>query len=202
MTSDSSRSAAVGVVDVMNEEGAMQVFLRCCGAKRWAATMCTHRPFHSAARLHEAADEVFSALAREDLLEAFAAHPRIGERTPARGDSGALEAGERDAQAVGKSAGGWASGEQAGARDASLEVSNALAELNRAYQARFGYIFIVCATGKTAKEMLGMCRARLANDPDQELRVAESEQRQIVHLRLDKLLSEICINAGLEGELS
>src|SRR4029079_9101865 len=98
--------------------------------------------------------------------EAFAAHPRIGEK-----------------------GGRWSQQEQAGARGADAEILADLAEANRLYESRFEHIFIVCATGKSAEEMLGLLRARLDNNPETELRVAAEEQRKITSLRLEKLLA-------------
>jgi 2-oxo-4-hydroxy-4-carboxy-5-ureidoimidazoline decarboxylase len=137
--------------------------------------MMARRPFADAAALRAAADEVWSALSHGDWLEAFSHHPRIGDVEGLR----ARFASTRT----------WAEGEQAGARAASDEVLRALAEGNRAYEARFGHIFIVCATGKSAEEMLALLRARLPNDPVAEARVAAGEQAKITRLRLEKLLA-------------
>jgi OHCU decarboxylase len=121
-----------------------------------------------------AADEIWWSLAAHDWLEAFAAHPQIGGRRAAR---------EQDAQAQ-----SWSEQEQSGARDAEQSTLDELAAANRAYQEKFGHIFIVCATGKTAAEMLALLRARLPNDAATELRNAAEEQRKITKLRLEKLL--------------
>ena len=133
----------------------------------WARKMMSARPFASAAAVLETADAVWDALPPLDWRQAFAAHPRIGERTG-------------DAQAA---------GEQAGATSASAGVLARLAEANRAYEQRFGYIFIVCAAGRTAEEILATAEERLNNDPDRELGVAAGEQRHITRLRLSKLLA-------------
>jgi OHCU decarboxylase len=155
-------------LDELNRSAsADQAFLRCCGSTRWARAMSAARPFASATALTDAADTIWDGLAPADWREAFAAHPRIGDRTS-------------DV---------WAGGEQAGAANASSDVSRRLAEANRAYEARFGYIFIVCASGKTAEEMLAIVERRMANDADRELRAAADEQRQITRLRLAKLLA-------------
>jgi len=155
-------------VDELNgSPDADALFLRCCGSRRWAGAMAAARPFDGLAALLDTADRKWNALAPVDWLEAFAAHPKIGERT---GDV-------------------WAAGEQAGASNASRDVRERLAEANRAYEARFGYIFIVCAAGKTADAMLALAEERLRHDPDRELRVAAEEQRDITRLRLSKLLA-------------
>jgi allantoinase len=156
------------------DEAAVEL-LRCCGSRRWAERMSTLRPFASEEALFQAADEVWSMLDRDDRLEAFAAHPRIG-------DLDALRA--RFASTA-----RWAAGEQAGVAGAPEPVLQALAQGNRDYEARFGYLFIVCATGKTADEMLGLLRGRLGNDPDAELAVASAEQAKITRIRLGNLVS-------------
>jgi 2-oxo-4-hydroxy-4-carboxy-5-ureidoimidazoline decarboxylase len=149
---------------------------RCCGASAWIAAMLASRPFASREALHAAAARCADALGPDDWREAFAHHPRIG-------DVGALRA-RFAATAT------WAGGEQAGAAGADESTLLALAEGNRAYEARFGHIFIVCATGRTAAEMLVLLAARLQNDAATELRNAAVEQAKITRLRLDKLLEE------------
>ena len=118
-------------------------------------------------------DAVWVALDAPDWYEAFAAHPRIGEPRDTPGEARA-----------------WEAHEQSGTRAADSDVRRRLAEGNRRYEAQFGYIFIVCATGKTASELLEILQSRLRNDPHEELRVAAEEQRQITRLRLGKLLEE------------
>jgi OHCU decarboxylase len=164
----------VGGVDRLNALSlaeAEAAFLACCGSRAWAGRMTEGRPYHDAGHLFETADRVWWSLDREDWLEAFAAHPRIGEKKTAADRSGR-----------------WSAQEQAGAVDAEAAVLAELAEANRTYAERFGHIFIVCATGKSAGEMLGLLRARLDNDPETEVRVAAEEQRKITRLRLTKWL--------------
>jgi allantoicase len=146
----------------------------CCGSRVWTRRMAESRPFRDLSDLLEASDRIWWKLDREDWLEAFAAHPRIGEKKAEK------PAGERAHQ--------WSEQEQAGARGVPPEILERLAEANRLYQQKFGHIFIVCATGKSAAEMLESLRERLANDPDNELRVAAWEQRKIMNLRLEKLV--------------
>jgi len=148
--------------------------LKCCGSARWARRMAAKRPFGSMDRLLEAADRIWRELGREDWLEAFSRHPKIGDRAPAHGGSAETRR--------------WSEQEQAGTRGSPQDVLAALAEANRAYQDRFGHIFIVCATGKTSEEMLALLRQRLQNDPGAELPIAAEEQRKITRLRLEKLL--------------
>ncbi|HEY9723886.1 MAG TPA: 2-oxo-4-hydroxy-4-carboxy-5-ureidoimidazoline decarboxylase [Oscillatoriaceae cyanobacterium] len=161
-------------LNALPEARLREALQRCCGAARWVDGMTARRPFASLATLVAAADEVESDLAREDWLEAFTHHPRIG-------DISSLRAKFADTKA-------WASSEQSGAASASEAVLEGLAEGNRVYEERFGYIFIVCATGKSATEMLALLQGRLSNPPEAEWRVAAAEQAKITRLRLEKLL--------------
>lgn len=155
---------------------AATAFERCCGARVWVERMCEARPFADHAALFAAAERSAAALARADWLEAFAHHPRIGDRAALR---------ERFASTA-----AWVGEEQRGAARASGETLAALVAANRAYEEKFGYIFVVCATGKSADEMLVLLEARLANDAAGELRVAAGEQMKIARLRLEKLLED------------
>jgi 2-oxo-4-hydroxy-4-carboxy-5-ureidoimidazoline decarboxylase len=145
----------------------------CCGSRRWVSELAARRPFADAEALLAAADAVWWSLDPADWDEAFRAHPRIGER--------------KAAPSQGAQAAAWSAQEQSTA-SVEGEVAAALAAGNRAYEERFGRIYIVCATGKTAAEMLAILRARLANDPATELRAAAAEQAKITRLRLEKLL--------------
>ncbi len=149
---------------------------RCCGSSAWVERMCASRPFADREALHAAADAAAGHLVRADWLEAFSHHPRIGDVSALR---------EKFAATA-----DWAASEQHGAAAAGEATLEALAAGNRAYEARFGYIFIVCATGLTAAEMLARLEARLPNEPDRELTIAAAEQMKITHLRLDKLLED------------
>jgi 5-hydroxyisourate hydrolase / 2-oxo-4-hydroxy-4-carboxy-5-ureidoimidazoline decarboxylase len=161
----------------LDEDVATRELLRCCGSTRWAREMAAARPFTSVDAVTAAADTIWAGLDRADWLEAFSAHPRIGAGLPAEA---------RSAKAGGDAV--WAAAEQAGAASASTDVLARLVEANREYEARFGYIFIVCATGKSAEEMLQLLEGRLDNDPLIEVRVAADEQRKITRLRIAKLL--------------
>lgn len=163
-------------LNALDPAAARAELLRCCGSVSWASRMAAARPFADEAALVSAADVIWWGLDRSDWLEAFAAHPRIGSRKDVEAKSGA----ERR----------WSEGEQSGANDATREVLDALAAANASYEAKFGHVYLVCATGKRADEMLDLCRARLANDPETELRVAAEEQRKITRIRLAKLLAE------------
>lgn len=142
----------------------------CCGSSRWVERMLARRPFGTPRAALAAARDEWFALAPADWLEAFAAHPKIGDREALRHRF----AETRD----------LAAREQAGVDGAPDDLLTALATENDAYQDRFGYIFIVCATGLTAAQMLGLLRARLGNDPTTELRIAAEEQATITALRL------------------
>lgn len=135
--------------------------------------MLARRPFANEEAVGHAASEIEASLQRADWLEAFTAHPRIGD----------LDSLKKKFAATAT----WAEGEQAGVAGAADEVLLALAEGNRLYEQRFGHIFIVCATGKSAVEMLTLLRARLPNSPEDELGIAAAEQAKITRLRLEKL---------------
>lgn len=164
-------------IDDLAEPEALAAFLRCCGSRRWAETMLRGRPYLDEPALLAAAESAFAPLERSDWLEAFSHHPRIGDR-------GSLA--ERFPQTA-----GWSASEQGGVAGAGEDVLGALLRANREYEARFGHIFIVCATGKSAGEMLGLLRLRLPNPPDMELEIAAAEQRKITAIRLQKLLAEV-----------
>lgn len=153
-------------LDVLPAPEAEHELRACCGSRAWAAAMVGRRPFADFGTLVHAADDVWAGLDPGDRREAFAAHPRIGE-------------GGR---------GPWSRQEQAGAAGAGAETLAALAEGNRAYEDRFGHVFLICAAGRSADELLAALRERLDNDPATELAVAAEEQRKITRLRLDKLM--------------
>ena len=160
--------SGLAAVNAMAEVEARTAMLACCGSKSWARQMALARPFSSEADLFADADRIWAELSKDDWFEAFAAHPRIGARVS-----------------------GQAAAEQAGARGASEETLAALATANREYEERYGYIFIVCASGRSAEEMLDVCRRRLHNAPAEELKVAAEEQRKITRLRLEKMFAAL-----------
>ena len=151
---------------------------RCCGSSRWAAAMAAEAPFASRAHLFGAAEALWWRLGDGDWREAFTHHPRIGA------DVARLR--ERFATTA-----TWSASEQSGVAGANEATLEALAAQNREYELRFGSIFIVCATGLAAEEMLARLEARMPNDPAYELRVAAGEQARITRLRLTKLLEEV-----------
>lgn len=155
----------LGELNGLSADASRRELERCCGSSRWATAMTARRPFRTAADVVREADDVWWSLEGADWLEAFSHHPRIGERSA-----------------------GWASDEQSGARSASETTLKELATLNRQYERKFGHVFLIFATGRSADEMLAELRRRLNNDPAPELRVAAGEQAKITRLRLEKLL--------------
>jgi 2-oxo-4-hydroxy-4-carboxy-5-ureidoimidazoline decarboxylase len=154
---------------------AFDAMIACCGARRWALAMIGLRPIASVVALSLAADEVWSNMEEADWMEAFASHPRIGERKAAHASAKSAE---------------WSREEQASANTAAERVLDELAAGNALYEQRFGFTYIVCATGKTAEEMLAILNRRLARDRAAELREAVEQQRQIMQIRLGKWLVE------------
>jgi 2-oxo-4-hydroxy-4-carboxy-5-ureidoimidazoline decarboxylase len=166
----------VGELDALPASEAAELLRACCGAARWVAGMLARRPFATEPVLLSAADEVWCSLAEADWREAFAHHPRIGE--------------SRAAATQSERARDWSGGEQSGMNAAASSVREELAAANAAYDARFGYICIICASGRSAGELLAITRSRLSNAPDTELRIAAEEQRKITRLRLEKLVHD------------
>ena len=164
------------ILDAFNsapEKDATTALLSCCASHRWSLALVAARPFSSEEALFLAADQVWAPMQEADWMEAFRAHPRIGERKPA------------EASAQSKA---WSSGEQAQVHAAQAAILGEFAEGNRAYEQQFGFTYIVCATGKSAEEMLSILKRRLASDRAAELREAAEQQRQITQIRLRKWL--------------
>jgi len=158
----------LAALNVLPRYRAEEEFFKCCGSVAWARAMARRRPFASLERLAQAASEIWFRLDESDWREAFGAHPQIGQRAaPAS----------------------WSAREQSGMQRATSAVATAMDEANREYLARFGFIFIICASGKSAEEMLEYLRSRLANPAEQEIRIAAGEQDKITHLRLERLLA-------------
>jgi 2-oxo-4-hydroxy-4-carboxy-5-ureidoimidazoline decarboxylase len=160
-------------INAWTDDQACESFRRCCGSIRWSQAMSRLRPFEGEAALLEAAERVWWGLFADDWLEAFAAHPRIGDRDALAAKFAATAA--------------WSAREQAGVVGSSAELLQELADDNDRYYQRFGYLFIVCATGKTAEEMLALLRQRLSNDPDLEIKMAAAEQAKITRIRLERI---------------
>jgi 2-oxo-4-hydroxy-4-carboxy-5-ureidoimidazoline decarboxylase len=157
-------------IDRAAPEEARRLLTRACGSSRWVDRMLTVRPFGSRESLLSAARREWDALTKDDWREAFTHHPRIGDREALRQRFPSTHA--------------LSSREQAGLERAGSDVIEALAEGNRRYEETFGYIFIVCASGRSAEEMLAMLTARLGNDAAHEIKVAAGEQAKITALRL------------------
>ena len=156
-----------------DDAAATEAMLACCGATRWASQMVALRPIAGIVALSEEGDRVWATMAENDWMEAFACHPRIGERK---------------ASAASAKSAAWSAQEQAGTTSAADTTMHALAEGNARYEQQFGFTYIVCATGKTADEMLALLKRRLANDRMAELKEAAEQQRQITQIRLGKWL--------------
>jgi len=168
-------NATLAAWNTADEATALNAMIACCGSKRWSHAMVALRPVSSAEELSIAADRVWATMAQPDWMEAFACHPRIGER--------------RAAHAVAKSA-AWSAQEQSSTERAAAQVLAELAAGNALYEERYGFTYIVCATGKSAEEMLAILNRRLASDRETELREAAEQQRQITQIRLGKWLAE------------
>lgn len=158
----------------LREQEAAEEVLPCCGSMAWARELAARRPLQDEASLLAASEEIWNSLGQPDWVEAFAKHPRIGER-------------KAPAVASAQSA-SWSEQEQRNVASAGDALQEALAEANREYERRFGRVFIVCATGKGASAILDILRRRLQNDDATELREAAEEQRKITDLRLKKWL--------------
>lgn len=157
----------------LDEGAAENEFLKCCGSRKWARRMVEARPFTSVEQMIETAERIWWSLDPENWLEAFRSHPKIGEK--------------KAAAATAVEAQNWSAQEQSGVESSARDTMKSLAELNAAYEEKFGYIFIVCATGKSSEEMLEILRVRLENPASIELRIAAGEQAKITELRLRKL---------------
>jgi len=158
----------LGWFNGLPEEAAAGELLAVCHSPRWAGRVAAGRPYADLAALQQAADQAWMALGPDDWLEAFAAHPRIGQ-----GGGGSPA---------------WSRQEQSGVGGAGREVQEALARGNAEYEARFGHVFLIAAAGRSADEILAQLQARLGNDPATELRVAAGEHSRITRLRIEKLM--------------
>ena len=169
-----SEKITVKDLDEMKPDQARGILAECCGSSKWVNEMTARRPYRTFDNVLKAADEAADTMDTHDWLAAFAHHPRIGE-----GSGSAPEKGV---------AAWWAAKEQAGMDVAGNDVKAALMNANEEHDRKFGYIYIVCATGMSAEEMLDNARKRLKNDGEKELAVSAHEQRKITRLRLEKLI--------------
>lgn len=156
------------------EPEAEQALMQCCVSTRWIEGMIAARPFSTVADLHSSALQIWQTLAMPDYLEAFEGHPKIG-------DISSLKAKYASTKTL-------AAGEQSGADSADEATLTELAQLNHDYEARYGFIFIVCASGKSAAQMLEILRSRMDNSLMDELAIAAGEQAKITAIRLNKML--------------
>lgn len=158
----------------LSPQEAAQEILPCCGSSAWARELTARRPFSDVASMISASDKIWNSLTEQDWLEAFSKHPRIGER--------------KATQAASARSAEWSKREQQNVALARDDVRSALAAANHEYEQRFGRVFLVCATGRSAAEMLDNLQRRMKNDDAAELREAAEEQRKITNLRLKKWL--------------
>jgi allantoicase len=167
-------NAGIHALNALTPLEATTALLRCCGSSVWAAALTGARPFEALPALLRIAERTWFSLDVADHLEAFGAHPKIGESSSSSSSS-------------------WSSGEQSSALSAQVDVATraALVEANRTYEATYGFIYIVCATGRPVDAMLADCRARTVNTREHELRTAGEEQAKIMRLRLVKLIGEL-----------
>ncbi len=163
-------------LNTLSKQQLIQELTKCCGSSAWVNKMLPFFPADDLVELLEDAEEQWFKCSEEDWKEAFAQHPKIGD----------FESLQKKFESTSE----WASGEQSGVNNASQQTLEALAEDNKKYEDKFGYIFIVCATGKSAEEMLGILNERFLNDPKDEIEIAADEQNTITKLRLEKLLED------------
>jgi 2-oxo-4-hydroxy-4-carboxy-5-ureidoimidazoline decarboxylase len=160
-------------------DGAAAGLTACCASRRWVGAMAGARPYGSVGALYAAAARHLAALDWSDVHEALAAHPRIGERAAGPGTEAA-----------------WSRAEQSGARDADARTAADLAAANAAYEAKFGFVFLIRAAGRSGQQMLAAARDRLGHDELTEQAVVRDELGQIVRLRLDRLLAGLAEGTG------
>ena len=159
--------------DHLDVDKKKKLLLQCCGSGNWVEKMLQVPPAEDLVDLFEEAEEMWYQCSEADWKEAFTHHPRIGDMESLRKKFSADQ---------------FAENEQASVSGASQQVLQQLSDSNKLYEQKFGYIFIVCATGKSAAEMLELLSARLQNDPAEEIKIAMEEQNRITRLRLEKML--------------
>jgi allantoicase len=165
----------LAALSLLSKRIAVKSLLDCCGSRKWAEQLAALRPFANRAQLFEASDKIWNALSHHDWVQAFRHHPPIG--------------GKQAADKQSTTASSWSSAEQSTAQVAAPALLTALANGNRAYTEKFGYVFLISAAGKTSEEILQAMQQRISNRPETELRVAAEEQNKITRLRLEKLLN-------------
>jgi 2-oxo-4-hydroxy-4-carboxy-5-ureidoimidazoline decarboxylase len=161
-------------LNILSQPQLKEELMKCCGSSAWVKKMMPYFPADDLVEILEDAGEMWYDCSEDDWKEAFACHPKIGD----------VESLTNKFASTAQ----WASGEQSGVNVAPEETIEALAKGNRLYEEKFGYIFIVCATGKSAEEMLAILQSRLPNAPEDEIKISAEEQNKITKLRLQKLL--------------
>lgn len=161
--------------NILPKQQLKQELFKCCGSTVWVEKMLTIFPVDDLVELLEDAEEKWYQCSEKDWLEAFKHHPKIGD----------IESLQQKFASTAQ----WAEEEQNGTGNASTDILHQLKNKNEEYEKKFGYIFIVCATGKSAEEMLDILQSRLPNSKEEEIKIAADEQDKITKLRLEKLLS-------------
>lgn len=164
----------IEALNTLTPSEANKQFELCCGASNWVEKMNQNRPFHDKNEVYQQAESIWFSLSSEDWLEAFTHHPKIG-------DIDSLRKKFHNTKSISKN-------EQSGVNDVEKSTLNDLAKSNQLYEDKFGFIFIVCATGKSADEMLALIKMRLNKNAETEMQNAAKEQNKITQLRLEKLL--------------
>ncbi len=173
--SDHGHNPALDRFNALPDAQAQALLISCCGSRRWVADMMAQRPFSTPSELISAAESAWRRLDRESWLEAFSHHPRIGERKLDQPRFAATR--EQSAK------------EQSGMAAATDAIRAEFEQLNREYEARFGHVFLICATGHSAEFMLNELRRRITLSAEQELANAGEQQLRIVELRLRRMLT-------------
>jgi len=177
MQVQSERIQYINRFNDLEESKVIEEVKRCCSSQKWAQDFIKKRPFSSWDDMLKASETTWFQLSKEDWLEAFNGHAKIG-------DLNSLKKKYNNTK-------NWSEGEQKGVQETPESVLKELKTLNDLYEKKYAHIFIVCATGKTAEEMLSILKTRMNNDPDEELKKAAEEQNKITNLRLEKLLWEL-----------
>ncbi|AOW78775.1 OHCU decarboxylase [Colwellia sp. PAMC 20917] len=170
------------VLNALQPQAAHLAFMQCCTANTWVNRMVAAVPYNNLAALSAHADVSWKNLTEADYLQAFEGHPKIG-------DVSSLREKYRSTEKI-------AAGEQSGVNTATEQALSELKRLNDDYQEKFGFIFIVCATGKTATQMLDILVKRYANNRAEEIINAAEEQRKILQLRIEKMIAETATTAS------
>ena len=172
---DKQRLQGAQRLNRLSKTKAHKALLDCCGSPIWATQMVNRMPFADVSNILETADKLWTALSEAEWHQAFRHHPAIGAKRAEKAQSATAKR--------------WSKGEQAVANTADSQILAALARANQEYQSKFGYVFLIFATGKTSEDILASLRQRLLNDPAEEFRIAAEELRKITRIRLEKLLA-------------